>query len=162
MLLDRSGEIADVWTQITDGIIPASEPVIVPLERLEEALQRRPSTGVQIPNDTDPKVLQPNFPRLGLIAVEFPAFADGRGFSLAVRLRALGFQGRLRSIGPVIADQFAYLLNCGFDEVHVPADVARRQPVDQWLAQLGKISIGYQRGRDGIASILDQRRASLG
>ena len=116
-----------------------------------------PAAGVLVPNDAEPESLKPLFPRLGLIAVDFPSFADGRGFSIAVRLRDLGFSGRLRACGPVIADQFAYLLSCGFDEVSVPEDVADRQPADQWMAQLSKFTAGYQRGRTSTRSILDQR-----
>jgi len=160
MLLDATGEIADEWRTVEDEPIPASGPVIVPLARLDEALARRPATGVLIPNDTDSERLKSHFPRLGLIAIDFPSFADGRGFSIAQRLRALGYQGRLRALGPVISDQFAYLLACGFDEVAVPPSVAERQPVDQWTAQLSKISASYQRGRPGVASILDKRGAA--
>lgn len=160
MLLDASGEIRDGWTAIADGPIPTDGPVIVPLARLEEALSVRPAAGVLIPNDADLAALKPWLPRLGLIAVDFPSFADGRGFSIATRLRDLGFVGRLRAHGPVIADQFAYLLACGFDEVKVADDVAARQPADQWITQLAKISHVYQRGRPGAASILDQRRST--
>lgn len=160
MLLDPGGEVEDIWTRVPDDApVPASGPVIVPLARLGEALEGRASTGLSLPNDADLGALGPSLARLGLIAVDFPSFADGRGFSIAQRLRDLGFEGRLRASGPVIADQFAYLLACGFDEVEVPEDVARRQPVEQWLAQLGKISLGYQRGRP-TGSILDQRRAA--
>ena len=160
MLLDRSGEIDDVWQRIADDRpIPSSDPVIVPLARLSEALVARPATGVAIPNDADVSELSGSLPRLGLIAVDFPSFADGRGFSLAKRLRDLGFAGRLRAAGPVIADQFAYLLACGFDEVQVPVDVALRQPAEQWMAQLSRITHGYQRGGP-VRSILDQRLSS--
>ena len=136
MLLDASGPADDPWALIGDDAIPPDGPVIVALARLQEALAARPAAGVLIPNDTQPENLRPFFPRLGLIAVDFPAFADGRGFSIAVRLRDLGYTGRLRAHGPVIADQFAYLLACGFDEVLVPEDVAIRQPAEQWMAQL--------------------------
>ena len=159
MLLDASGPIDDAWARVEDPgyEIPPNGPVIVPLDRLREALEIRPSTGVLIPNDTEPENLQSLFPRLGLIAVDFPSFADGRGFSIAVRLRDLGYEGRLRAHGPVIADQFAYLLTCGFDEVLIPDDLAKRQPEEHWMAQLSKISLSYQRGRM-TRSILDQRR----
>ena len=138
---------------------PGTGPIIVPLDRLEETLAARAATGLAIPNNADLEALRPHLPRLGLIAVEFPSFADGRGFSIARRLRDMGYEGRLRATGPVIADQFAYLLDCGFDEVAVPQEVAERQPADQWLAQLGRMSLGYQRGRP-TASILDRRRAN--
>ena len=71
----------------------------------------------------------------GLIAIEFPAFNDGRGFSLARRLRALGYKGRLRATGRLIADQYAMARRVGFDEVQVAPDIAARQPWEQWLAR---------------------------
>jgi uncharacterized protein (DUF934 family) len=70
-----------------------------------------------------------------LIGIDFPSFADGRGFTLARRLRELGYQGRLRATGRLIADQYAMARRVGFDEVQVAADIAARQPVDQWLAR---------------------------
>ncbi len=54
--------------------------------------------------------------RLGeidLIRVAFPSFADGRGFTIARRLRLMGYQGRLRAAGHVIADQYAMARRVG-------------------------------------------------
>ncbi|WEF24125.1 DUF934 domain-containing protein [Paracoccus sp. S3-43] len=70
-----------------------------------------------------------------LIAIDFPSFTDGRGFSLARRLRELGFKGRLRASGRLIADQYAMARRVGFDEVEVAPDIAARQPQDQWIAR---------------------------
>ncbi|MBM3606277.1 MAG: DUF934 domain-containing protein [Alphaproteobacteria bacterium] len=72
---------------------------------------------------------------LPLVAIDFPSFSDGRGFSLARRLRELGYKGRLRATGRLIADQYAMARRVGFDEVQVAADIAARQPEDQWLAR---------------------------
>lgn len=68
-----------------------------------------------------------------LIAIDFPAMTDGRGFSLARRLRELGYTGRLRAVGKLIADQYAMARRVGFDEVLIPAELAKRQPEEQWL-----------------------------
>ena len=73
-----------------------------------------------------------------LVRIHFPAFNDGRGFSLARRLRALGFTGRLRAFGPLIADQYPLARRVGFDEVEIPAALAARQPADQWRAPNGR------------------------
>jgi uncharacterized protein (DUF934 family) len=69
------------------------------------------------------------------IRIAFPKFADGRGFTLARRLRAMGFAGRLRAAGHVIADQYAMARRSGFDEVEIDAALAERQPEAQWLAR---------------------------
>ncbi|MDH3265042.1 MAG: DUF934 domain-containing protein [Paracoccaceae bacterium] len=69
------------------------------------------------------------------IRIDFPKFSDGRGFTLARRLRAMGFEGRLRAAGHVIADQYAMARRSGFDEVEIDAALAKRQLEDQWLAR---------------------------
>lgn len=70
-----------------------------------------------------------------LLAIDFPSFSDGRGFSLARRLREMGYKGRLRASGRLIADQYAMARRVGFDEVEVAPDIAARQPQDQWIAR---------------------------
>jgi phosphoadenosine phosphosulfate reductase len=84
--------------------------------------------------DTDPATLADHL-GLSLIAVEFPAFTDGRGFTLARRLRELGYKGRLRATGKLIADQYAMARRVGIDEVEIGPDLAARQPEEQWLAR---------------------------
>ena len=79
-----------------------------------------------------PEALIPYLAVLNLIRVAFPAFNDGRAFTIARRLRVLGYQGRLRALGPVIADQYAMARRVGFDEVEIPDDLAARQPEPQW------------------------------
>ncbi|MEM7211032.1 MAG: DUF934 domain-containing protein [Pseudomonadota bacterium] len=164
MLLNASGEIEDHWPLIADSdALPDQGYALVPLARIDSALEHSGVyLGLQAPNDTAPDDLVRYFGRLGLISVDFPSFADGRGFSIAASLRDKGFSGRLRAEGPVIADQFGYLLSCGFDEVNVPDDVAIRQPVDQWLEQLENVSLAYQRRQTGRVSVLDQRLAARG
>jgi uncharacterized protein (DUF934 family) len=160
-LIDRLGPAADHWTMLGTGEpLPESGAAIVPLERLAEAAETKLELGVHLPNDTDPKGVKPYFDRLSLISVDFPSFADGRGFSIGHCLRRLGYEGRLRATGPVISDQFEYLLACGFDEVSIPDSVAERQPPEHWAATLGRITLGYQRGMAGRGSILDARRAA--
>ncbi len=160
-LIDRLGPAEDQWTLLgADDKLPQSGSVIVALERLDEALATGLELGVHLPNDTDPERVAPHFDRLSLISVDFPSFADGRGFSIGHCLRSLGYQGRLRATGPVISDQFDFLLACGFDEVSLPDSVAERQPPEHWAATPGRITLGYQRGLAGRGSILDARRAA--
>jgi phosphoadenosine phosphosulfate reductase len=87
---------------------------------------------VDFPNDRDPVDLAPWLDRLALVRVAFPSFNDGRGFSIAARLRAMGYDGRLRAKGPLIADQYPAARRTGFDEVEVPAEIAARQPEAAW------------------------------
>ncbi|MFN3291962.1 MAG: DUF934 domain-containing protein [Gemmobacter sp.] len=72
---------------------------------------------------------------LHLIRIAFPAFNDGRGFTLARDLRRLGFAGRLRAAGHVLADQYAMIRRAGFDEAEISDALAARQPWPQWQAR---------------------------
>ena len=112
---------------------PAAQ--LLPLAAIEAGGADAPYA-VELPNDADVRSLIPYLGRTELIAIEFPDFADGRGFSMARRLRALGYEGRLRARGHLIADQFPLARNCGFDEVEIDDAVAARQPEPQWLAAL--------------------------
>ena len=54
--------------------------------------------------------------KLPLIAINFPKFADGRGFSLATLLRErYNFNGEIRAVGGFIRDQLYLLSRCGFN-----------------------------------------------
>lgn len=164
-LLERSGEVAEHWRRVgTDGAVPAGQDVILPLDRLaqegEAVLNGGGRLGVELANDANLDALAPWLDRLGLIAVGFPSFADGRGFSIARQLRLRGFAGELRAVGPLIADQFAFALASGFDAVEIDDAMAARQPVAHWLEALDAFSHGYQRDYGGPQSILDARRAA--
>ncbi len=81
---------------------------------------------------------------LELIRVTFPAFSDGRGFTLARDLRRLGYRGRLRAAGHVLADQYAMARRAGFDEVEIDDTLAARQPEQDWLARANWHAHDYQ------------------
>ncbi len=66
------------------------------------------------------------------IVIEFGSFADGRGFSLAKRLRNSGFKGKIRARGNMFCEQYRYLLDCGFDEIEITPEQALRQPFQYW------------------------------
>ena len=80
----------------------------------------------------DPALVEPHLAGLRLIRISFPAFSDGRAFTIARRLRALGYRGRLRAFGPMISDQYPMARRIGFDDVEIPDDLAARQPQTQW------------------------------
>ncbi len=71
--------------------------------------------GVLLENTDDPRLLVEDFDKLALIAVRFPKFTDGRGYSIARLLRRLGWNGELRAVGDVQRDQLFYMTRCGFD-----------------------------------------------
>lgn len=101
-----------------------------PITALEDA---RDGVGIDLPSTVDPAELAGRLPDIAMIRVDFPSSADGRGFSIARQLRLMGYQGRLRARGHVLADQYAMARRCGFDEVEIDDALATRQPQDQWL-----------------------------
>ncbi|QIE42229.1 DUF934 domain-containing protein [Rhodobacteraceae bacterium SC52] len=102
------------------------------------------ATAVDLPGDANPDDLADHLDRLALIRIGFASFADGRGFTLARRLRRMGFTGRLRAAGHVLADQYTMARRSGFDEVEIDADLAARQPEDQWRARADVHAHDYQ------------------
>ena len=100
-------------------------------------------TAILIPLNTNPADL-PKALSASVIAVEFPSFADGRGFTLAAQLRRLGFKGRLRAQGHVICEQYAMARRSGFDEVAISDELAARQPENLWLTRANWQANDYQ------------------
>ena len=86
----------------------------------------------------------PAFERIALIRIAFPSHLDGRGFSLARHLRLLGYRGRLRASGHILADQYAMTRRSGFDEVEIDPALAERQPEEQWLFRANWQAHDYQ------------------
>lgn len=100
-------------------------------------------SAVDLPSDTAPDALA-QFANAKMIRINFPTPADGRGFTLASLLRGVGFQGRLRAKGHILADQYAMARRSGFNEVEIDDDLAARQPEAQWLARANWQSHNYQ------------------
>ena len=101
-------------------------------------------TAVDLSNTDDPTALAADLGRLTLIRVAFPAFSDGRAFTIARRLRMMGYKGQLLALGPVISDQYAMCRRVGFDGVEIPDDLAARQPQDQWTFRADWKAHDYQ------------------
>ena len=102
------------------------------------------SGAVDLANTDDPQALVPWFDQIKLVRIAFPAYSDGRGFTIGRRLRMLGYTGRLRAGGRLVADQYAMARRTGFDEVEVAPDIAERQPADQWLFRANWREHDYQ------------------
>jgi len=127
IIVDDQGFRPDDWT--------------LPLSALEDA---RSGHGIDLPSSADPMELAGRLPEIALIRVDFPSFSDGRGFTIARQLRLMGYKGRLRARGHVIADQYAMARRAGFDEIEIPEELAARQPEDQWLFRADWRAHDYQ------------------
>lgn len=161
LLVGADGERQDLYTEVgtVADLSLADGPILVPLTVIDAAREdgRNERLGLAVANTTAVEAIAPYLGIVDLISVTFPSFSDGRGLSLARRLRRAGFSGTLRAAGPLIADQFFEALACGFDEVKLPDAMAERQPLEQWLAAKDIVRDHYQRGYGPRPSILEQR-----
>jgi uncharacterized protein (DUF934 family) len=131
VLVNDTGFAADDWTT---GFVVATEV----------ATNDCSAVAVDLASDAEPSDLEGLLGQIDLIRIDFPSFADGRGFTIAAQLRRMGFVGRLRARGHVIADQYAMARRSGYDEVEISDDLASRQPEPQWLARADWQAHDYQ------------------
>jgi len=99
---------------------------------------------LDLASDVFPENLGNVIGTVDFIRIDFPSAADGRGFTIARQLRLMGFKGRLRARGHVLADQYAMARRSGFDEVEISDELAARQPEDQWLFRADWKAHDYQ------------------
>lgn len=100
------------------------------------------SLGVTVTGTDDVAQLAEDVNQLTLIEVEFPAFMDGRGFSVGRLLRErYRFQGELRAGGHFIRDQLCYLRRCGFNAFRFGDDSV---DLTECLTSLYDFTDGYQ------------------
>jgi uncharacterized protein (DUF934 family) len=119
--------VADDWSvlRLTEGEtadsveVPAGKvivPLAVWLARRETLLARAGQIGLWFASDEQAHTVKDDLDKFAVIAVDFPKFTDGRGYSIAFNLRKrLGYTGELRAIGDVLRDQLFQMHRCGFD-----------------------------------------------
>lgn len=138
----------DEDTEITaESLAPGK--VILPYSvwrSLRRALAaRKGEVGVWLDSDETADLVGENAGELPLIAVHFPTFADGRGFTTARLLRErYGYRGELRAVGAFMRDQLTYLRRCGFNAFAYEGE----QPLGGLLESLQDFSESYQTAVD--------------
>ncbi len=151
----------DAWRGLADEEpVPRGCPVIVSLERWRasngDLSGHNAPLGLRMRSDQPPSLIADEVGRFDLIALEFPALADGRAFSHARLLRKrLCFTGELRAIGDVFQDQMFFMKRCGFDSFDLPPG---RDP-EAAIAALDDFTHAYQAGADGIQPAYRRRAA---
>jgi uncharacterized protein (DUF934 family) len=95
--------------------------------------------------EDDLPALLANANKLSMIAIEFAAFTDGRGFSMARMLRRDGYQGEIRAVGDVAMDRIDFMHRVGFNAFELRND----QDAAQVLSKIGEISVHFQPSADG-------------
>ncbi|WP_396593489.1 phosphoadenylyl-sulfate reductase [Brevundimonas sp. R86498] len=112
--------------------------------------------GIRLPVTTPLAEVEAAVAEATVLVLEFDAFRDGRGFSLAAVLRERGWQGRLIAAGRLIPDQARHLRRSGFDAV-VLAEGADREA---WTRMDQAFSAAYQPAVDPLVPIWRRRAAA--
>ncbi|NHZ78622.1 DUF934 domain-containing protein [Massilia sp. CCM 8695] len=111
----EAGSAADA----PDTVVVPQGKVIVPLtvwQAQRASLAARSDIGVWLAPDERAEALKDDLDKFAVVAIDFPKFTDGRGYSTAFNLRMrLNYQGELRAIGDVLRDQLFQMQRCGFD-----------------------------------------------
>jgi uncharacterized protein (DUF934 family) len=145
-LLDGQPRIVeDRWTLLEDGATWNGEasaliPLATALAQPQRLLAAAPA-GIWLAPTDEPAQAVPLFASIELIAVRFPVFGDGRGYSTAALLRNRhGWRGELRAIGDVLRDQLFFMKRVGFDSFALRAD----RNVEEAVASLSDFTDSYQ------------------
>jgi uncharacterized protein (DUF934 family) len=155
MIIKNKAVVNDEWDVLRlaendtpESVVVPSDRVIVPLKvwhAQRDTLQHRADVGVWLASDERAENLQNDVQKFAVIAVDFPKFADGRGYSIAYHLRVrLGYRGELRAIGDVLRDQMFYMQRVGFDAFAPRAD----KDIHEALKGLSDFSVTYQASSD--------------
>ncbi|MDR5865813.1 DUF934 domain-containing protein [Halomonas koreensis] len=138
--------VSDEWQRCeTAAERPEGRPALVPLADWQ-ASSKGDDLAPWLPSDTEMTAeLARELEAAPLVAVDFPKFTDGRGYSIARLLRERhGYRGQIRAIGDVLIDQLFYMSRCGFDAFSLRED----QIAEDALKALDTFSRSYQPGTD--------------
>ena len=158
-LLKDGKLIDDPWVHVADEVaIPASGPVIVGLKRWraerETLLKRADPVGVRLQSDHTAGDVAEDLEHLGVVALAFPVFTDGRAYTNARRLRERhGYTGEVRAIGNVLRDQYLFMGRCGFDAL----EVREGETEEDWRKATQAIGVFFQPAADGRETVMQRR-----
>lgn len=155
MIIKNKAIVDDNWSVLRlkendtpESVVVPAGKIIVPLkvwQAQRAVLQQRVDLGVWLASHERAEELKNDLAKFSIIAVDFPRFADGRGYSIAHHLRVrLGYRGELRAIGDVLRDQIFYMQRVGFDAFAPRAD----KDIHEALKGLSDFSVTYQASAD--------------
>lgn len=164
-IITKDGSIkSDNWTVVPrpadgDALELPATPALIPMDLWlagREHFQGRDDIGIWLESHDEPEALAGQVNDLPVIAVNFPKFSDGRGYSIGRLLRErYGFSNELRAIGDVLLDQLQFMKRCGFDSYALRAD----KDATKAAACLNFFSNSYQAATDSDVPLF-RRRAS--
>ena len=161
MALIKNGELADDPFVVVDddAELPPNGAVIVGLalwqSSRDELLRRGEPIGLLLKSDQPPELIGDGLQQLAVIALEFPAFRDGRAYSYARLLREkYDFRGELRAVGDVLLEQLHFMVRTGFDAFEIQGD----DPLADFEVAAADFSVWYQPTADGRDTAVELRR----
>jgi len=137
--------IEDSWVHYTgDGDLPDGN-IIVPLAVWQQTDLSGRKVGVRLEPDAEVRDFEDDLENFEVIAINFPTFNDGRGYSLAKILRdRFGYRKEIRAIGDVMRDQLFYLQRCGFNAYEIKPG----RDIKDALKAFDDFSVKYQVSSD--------------
>lgn len=160
MQLIKNGEfIEDSFVAVGDEEVLPDGPIIVSLERWQAERDvldaRNTPIGVRLKSGQEPSVIAEDIYKFSVVALEFPAYRNGRAYSYARLLRErYGYTGELRAVGNVLRDQFQFMIRVGFDALEVADNITP----EIWAECAGFFSHYYQPSSDGKETVLSLRQ----
>ena len=158
-LVKHKALVEDAYADVTAGEpIPSGGPVLVNLEQWQrnrvQLLKRADPVAVKLRSDQPPELVAGDLESLAMVALEFPAFADGRAYSYARLLREqYGFTGEIRAVGDVLVEQIHFMERTGFDTFELDSD----DPVGDLQMAAADFDVWYQPAADGRKTALQLR-----
>jgi uncharacterized protein (DUF934 family) len=165
MPLIKDGKFADDrFVFVPEGAaFPEEGGAMVTLARFqserETLFAHHQPVAVRLASNENPEVLKDDLPRIACVAIEFPLFRDGRGFSWARMLRTrFHYKGEIRAVGHFLYDQLAFMVRVGFDAFDVRQDFT----IEQFERAMGEMRYVYQPSADGVKTIAELRAGKPG
>lgn len=162
MPLLRKGEVApDPFERVEgDSELPNGTGVIVDLGRWQRDRQdligRAGGVGVELSAGESPELIAADLEHLAVVALDFPAFNDGRAFSSARLLRErYHYEGEIRAVGDVLLEQLHFMSRVGFNSFQIDSE----DPSQDWETAQADMQLWYQPTDDGRTTIREKRRS---
>ncbi len=162
-IIKKRSIIEDTWLFIAPDSDETTLPegqLILPLKLWEtchnKAVHQNRIFGVALSSDEMIDDIVENLDKLSVIALEFPAFKDGRHYSSARLLRErYNYQGEIRAYGDVNRDQLAFMARVGFDAFQLSPDA----DLESALSAFDDFSVNYQGSYDQPLPLYRRRTA---
>ena len=155
-LITEDGIVADGYRRSESG--DADADIIVALADLGTHRGHFGRLGADVPNTARIEDVLPQLSRLDLVCLPFPAFTDGRAYSLARQIRQAGFTGELRATGNLLPDQLQFMAQVGFTAF----EVSDRFAPEVWLRALTRMSLSYQAANGNVRHVWQERALASG